>query len=273
MRRLLRKTFVLIMTTLMALTIMSRPGDATPQTGSNSPGAITPVQVGPSSGGGGITVTFTVGSGSGSPGQGAAGGPAGGGLGGGPGNGSAPVNPWNPANIAACQAQSGGLGVLIPCPQAGPAAPAAPPPPQPGASIVSGATLTLQRQLPQPSLTVQPGYAVTGLRAYLQIGTPDNRPFTFQGFENAVSMLCSWTSFDVAWGDGTVDNGVSSTGGPWPNGDVTHVYQQASPQDDLMVTEHWSCPWHDQIGGAGLLALETQGDLPLEVREIQTVEG
>jgi hypothetical protein len=127
--------------------------------------------------------------------------------------------------------------------------------------------------LPQPTLRVEPGYAVTGLRAYLQIGSPDHLPFVFQGFHNAVSMACSWTGFDVAWGDGTVDNGVTSTGGPWPDGNVTHVYQQASRDDDLAVTEHWACPWHDQIGGAGLLDLQTRSDLPLEVREIQTVES
>jgi hypothetical protein len=245
------------------LSIAVSAGLAAGDEGIGNPGVSAPVQVSPNAQGNGATITFT------QPGAGGGGGGTAPGAVG-PG-GPVVVNPWTPTNIAACQAQ-GGSPVLIPCPQAGPPGPPAPPP-QPGGQIVAGATLTLQQELPQPKLTVQPGYAVTGLRAYLQIDTPDNLPFTFQGFRNAVSMVCHWTSFDVAWGDGAVDTGITSTGGPWPDGDVTHVYQQASPGDDLRVTEHWSCPWHDQIGGAGILQLQTQGDLPLEIREIQTVSG
>ena len=184
------------------------------------------------------------------------------------GPGQAP-NPWTPTNIAACAAQGGGVAIIA-CPVAGPAAP--PPPPQAGATIVAGATATLQDQLPHPQLQVQPGYAVTGLTAYLQITTPTGLHFTFPGFRNAVVMTCSWDHFDVNWGDGTDDPHVTSTGGPWPDGDVTHVYQQASPSDDLHVTEYWTCPWTDQLGAAGVLHLQTANDLPLEIREIQVVE-
>lgn len=147
------------------------------------------------------------------------------------------------------------------------------PPPQSGSSIAAGATTTLQQELPRPQLTVQPGYAVTGLTAYLQIGTGNDLSFTFAGFHNAVSVVCSWDHFDVNWGDGTDDPDVRSTGGPYPDGDVTHVYQQASPSDDLHVVEYWTCPWHDQIGGAGVLQLQTANDLFLEVREVQTLNG
>jgi hypothetical protein len=52
---------------------------------------------------------------------------------------------------------------------------------------------------------------------------------------------------------------------------VTHVYQQASAQFTLGVTEHWSCAWSDQVGDAGtIVGLASAGTLALEVREIQT---
>jgi len=164
-----------------------------------------------------------------------------------------------------------GGSTLIPCLPAAGAAPPPPRPPEAGAVIIAAARVTLQRDLPEPQLVVQPGYAVTGLEAYLEIHTPDDLGFTFAGFKNAVFVTCRWTSFDVDWGDGSPAADVTSVGGPYPTGDVTHVYQQASAADDLHVTENWSCPWRDEIGGAGIVLLQSDSHLPLEIREIQTV--
>jgi hypothetical protein len=206
-------------------------------------------------GGGGGTIVVTLGGGGGGligpihlPGPGG-------------GGGVSPILPITPECFEGAPACAGG------------GAPPPPPPPEPGAEIVAGATVTLERELPVPQLTVQPGYAVTGLTAYLQIATGDNLPFTFAGFRNAVMMVCSWNHFDVKWGDGSEDPDVTSTGGPYPNGDVTHVYETASPGDDLGVTEYWSCPWHDELGAVGVVNLQTAGALPLEVRQIETVEN
>jgi len=160
---------------------------------------------------------------------------------------------------------------LIPCLPAAGAAPPPPPPPEAGAVIVAASRVTLQRELPQPALVVQPGFAVTGLAAYLEIHTADDLTFTFAGFRNAVFVTCRWTSFDVDWGDGARPADVTSVGGPYPVGDVTHVYQQASAGDDLHAAENWSCPWRDEIGGAGVLLLQSDNHLPLEIREIQAV--
>jgi hypothetical protein len=239
-----------------AMIVIAHPAYATPSRSNNGSGSVVGNSDTVSGSGGTITVGLTAG--------GAGNGPASGT--GGAGN-TAPTPP--PPVCAGPTIQTNPLQLpcgssnCIPCP----------PPPQSGGSIVAGATTTLQRQLPQPQLTVQPGYAVTGLTAYLQIGTPDNLAFTFPGFHNAVSVVCSWDHFDVNWGDGTDDPDVRSTGGPYPDGDVTHVYQQASASDDLHVVEYWSCPWHDQLGGAGVLQLQTANDLFLEVREVQTLNG
>ncbi len=180
-----------------------------------------------------------------------------------PAGGAAPAVPA----VRTCAGNS----TLIPCLPAVAAAPPPPPPPAAGAVIVAASRVTLQRQLPAPRLVVEPGYAVTGLAAYLEIHTPDDLAFTFAGFRNAVFVTCRWTSFDVDWGDGSPAVDVTSVGGPYPSGDVTHVYQQAAVADDLHVTENWSCPWRDEIGGAGVVVLQSDSHLPLEVREIQTV--
>ena len=60
--------------------------------------------------------------------------------------------------------------------------------------------------------------------------------------------------------------GSRRTGGPYPNGDVTHVYQYAAPQVTVGVTEHWSCAWSDQVGDSGDFPdyfLGDYGDNPL----------
>jgi len=185
----------------------------------------------------------------------------------GPGPGSSPA----PAAVVPAVRTCGGAVILIPCLAVPGAAPPPPPPPEAGAVIVAASRVTLQRELPEPGLVVQPGYAVTGLTAYLEIHTPDDLAFTFAGFRNAVFATCRWTSFDVDWGDGSPVAGVTSVGGPYPSGDVTHVYQQASATDDLHVTETWSCPWRDEIGGAGVVIVASDSHLPLEIREIQTL--
>ena len=126
--------------------------------------------------------------------------------------------------------------------------------------------------LPRPSLRVQPGYAVTGLTAYLEIGTPS--PWTVSIADpvrhDTITISCGHNLFDVTWGDGTPTMTTSSTGGPYPDGDVTHVYEEASPSYTLSVTEHWTCHWSAPLGAAGTLTgLRSVGELQLEVREIQ----
>ena len=92
----------------------------------------------------------------------------------------------------------------------------------------------------------------------------------FARSNDGVVVSCAATGFDVDWGDGAHTT-TSSTGGPYPTGDVTHVYQQASTGLPLGVTEHWSCAWSDRVGDAGTIAgLTSVGHLTLEIREIQT---
>jgi hypothetical protein len=152
----------------------------------------------------------------------------------------------------------------VPCPGA-----VTPPPP-------TAAQITQQwaksAHLPAPALTIRPGYAVTGLTAYLEIAahTPWTTTFADPIRLDTITASCADTGFDVDWGDGA-HTPTSSSGGPYPGGDVTHVYVQAVTHVALDVTEHWSCTWADQVGDAGTIAgLASAGTLALEVREIQT---
>ena len=152
----------------------------------------------------------------------------------------------------------------VPCPGA-----TTPPPPS--------ATQLAQQwaktaHLPVPGLTVRPGYAVTGLTAYLEIAahTPWTATFADPIRADTITASCASVGFDVDWGDGNRTS-TTSVGGPYPSGDVTHVYTQASSGVALAVTEHWSCTWADQVGDSGTISgLASAGAAPLEVREIQT---
>ncbi len=151
----------------------------------------------------------------------------------------------------------------VPCPTAGP-------PPPTASQIAQQWARTAH--LPAPGITVAPGFAVTGLTAYLQIAahTPWTTAFADPIRTDQIAVSCSDTGFDVDWGDGAT-TATSSIGGPYPAGDVTHAYQQASRGVPVSVTEHWSCTWSDQVGDAGTIAgLTSVGTLSLEIREIQT---
>ncbi len=128
--------------------------------------------------------------------------------------------------------------------------------------------------LPAPRLVVAPGHAVTGLTAYLEIHSPDPWAVAIPDpiRHDAIAISCVHVGFDVDWGDQGAPTHTTSAGGPYPNGDVTHAYQWASPDDTLAVTEHWSCAWGDPLGDAGAInGLVSAAQLPLEVREIQAI--
>jgi len=147
-----------------------------------------------------------------------------------------------------------------------------PGPPAPTAADIA-MSWSQSSTLPNPRLRVQPGFAVTGLTAYLEIGTPS--PLTIAIPDpvrhDTISISCGHISFDVNWGDGSPIQQTSSTGGPYPDGEVNHVYQQAAPSYTIAVTEHWGCRWSDPLGNGGTLTdLRSAGQLPIEVREIQS---
>lgn len=110
---------------------------------------------------------------------------------------------------------------------------------------------------PAPKPYIAPGRAITGLRAYLEPRSPtavsDVRPTPLGDIR-----LDATGSYYVDWGDARTGP-HSGPGGPWPNGNISHVYTNRGTYD-VLVTEAWTVHW--QVAGAsGTLNVTTDGGL------------
>lgn len=126
-------------------------------------------------------------------------------------------------------------------------------------------------RLPQPQPNVDPGYAVTGLKAYLETGNRTSH--TFDPIDTVLGPLriSATSSYTVNWGDGSVTGPYDTNGGKYPDGTITHVYQDAETVD-ITVTQNWTAQW-SLAGQSGTIGgLQSSGELPgFEVREVQAV--
>ena len=127
-------------------------------------------------------------------------------------------------------------------------------------------------ELPDPQLQIKPGYAITGKPIYLEITSPRTIRTTTTAFGHAVELTVT-SVLDIDWGDGTpVERNVTRQGGPWPTGDITHVYTDTTNQAPVRVTQRWKASW--RVGSqTGVIAdqLFTESTLLLPVRELQAV--
>jgi hypothetical protein len=129
-------------------------------------------------------------------------------------------------------------------------------------------------QLPVPLPTIPPGRALTGLAAHLDAGT--DLATTIEADLGAGHLVLDATSTIVVdWGDGVVDGPLETTGGPWPAGDIVHVYPTVGTVD-VTVTQTWSVVW--AYGGfTGTIAtldgapIETTATVVLPVDQVQAV--
>lgn len=128
-------------------------------------------------------------------------------------------------------------------------------------------------KLERPAPRIQPGEAITGKAAYLEIGGARDGAWHFDEYGYGIDLSAT-SVYDVDWGDGEWSRAVTSNGGPWPSGDVRHVYTQAGT---FTVTVHqvWSATY--SINGAGGPvpgALQTQGTIAdFPVIEVQAVRN
>jgi hypothetical protein len=104
---------------------------------------------------------------------------------------------------------------------------------------------TVVGQLALPTPWIGPGEAITGMRAYLETGRPlTYGPVTFSnlplGDLTADVIITATATYDVDWGDGTVTNGLTDPGGPYPDGRVTHLYSHAASEVVVAVTDTWT---------------------------------
>jgi len=142
----------------------------------------------------------------------------------------------------------------------------------PAAAIAAWAD---QADLPPPILEVQPGSAIAGKAAYLEIGGPRDGTWHFEAHGWSIDISAAST-YKVDWGDGTIESGLTSQGGPWPHGDIRHTYLTAGGFT-IDVTQNWTADWtasgHGRVRSGridGLLWTRAElVDFPVE--EVQAV--
>jgi hypothetical protein len=130
------------------------------------------------------------------------------------------------------------------------------------------------RLLPRPQLTVVPDYAIVGKKVYLQIGGRLRTTFAVPNPIGADIGIHATSRYVVDWGDGSPPTTTTSQGGPWPDGDVTHVYDTAAAAVTIRVVQQWSARWSAGGAGSGTLDdLRTGGELTMRVEQVQPVRN
>lgn len=143
----------------------------------------------------------------------------------------------------------------------------APPPPISPQEIVEQTLVNVR--LPEPQPNVDPGYAVTGLRAYLETGNSTTHTFPTISTVLGPLSISATSTYTVNWGDGTTTGPHSTSGGKYPNGTITHVYGNTGVVD-ITVTQNWTATW-SLAGQSGTISgLSSSGTIDdFVVREIQ----
>jgi hypothetical protein len=153
-----------------------------------------------------------------------------------------------------------------------PLCPGSLPPPQ---VTAPSAALLLWRdrvKLPPPAPRIAPGWGIVGKEAFLEIGgARDPAPWTFTAFGYTIT-ISAHSRYEVDWGDGTRASGLTSQGGPWPDGRITHPYE-VDGTFRVTVRQRWTATWSATDGEQGAIddGLLTVGALDFPVRELQAV--
>ncbi len=126
------------------------------------------------------------------------------------------------------------------------------------------------KQLPSPHPRVPPGYAITGLPAYLVCGDADivtvQRPTPLGEL-----TITAQATYDVSWGDGTTSDGLSGPCTPWPDGAVDHTYDDTGTYN-VDVEQVWHVTWALGSDSGSFGDVTTTGAIEdLGVRQVQGV--
>lgn len=105
--------------------------------------------------------------------------------------------------------------------------------------------------LPVPRPAIPPGYAITGMPAYLVTNsTTAPAPYVFPTPLGQLRIIATG-EYLVDWGDSRSpgwDGPFPFEGQPWPNGRISHAYDDVGSVT-VVVRELWSARW--VLGGAG----------------------
>ncbi|MDP8976931.1 MAG: hypothetical protein M3N28_11310 [Actinomycetota bacterium] len=123
---------------------------------------------------------------------------------------------------------------------------------------------------PAPKPYIAPGKVITGLRAFLEPRSPttvsDVRPTPLGDIQ-----LNAAGEYYVNWGDAKTGP-HPGPGGPWPNGNISHVYTHRGVFD-VQVTVAWTVRWQ-MAGTSGTLNVSTDGALRgFPVEQLQAVRN
>ena len=140
-------------------------------------------------------------------------------------------------------------------------------------------TETITDQLPRPAPSVPPGYAMTGMAAYLVtdhelVYGPVDHEVDLEIMQLTVRVNGTATT-TVDWGDGTVLT-YDQPGLAYPDGEVTHTYADAGDVT-IQITDSWRLTYDVYRGGELIISNVLELDLApvaledLEVRQLQSV--
>ena len=129
----------------------------------------------------------------------------------------------------------------------------------------------LAQRLPAPVLRIAPGRAITGKDAFLEIDPGGGGEMSFPNpFGGPDAHVVARASYRVDWGDGTSTT-TTSRGGPWPGGDLRHVWANVG-RYDVVVTATWGATWSAQSDAGTIEGLVTVGRLDqFPVTQVQAV--
>ena len=109
----------------------------------------------------------------------------------------------------------------------------------------------IQNQLPIPHFSVPPGFALTGLPAFLTASCTTSKTF-YDNTAAGTATIDATGELWVRWDSGQGWSGpYDSSGLPWPNGTIAHVFE-TNGTATVSVKETWSASW-SLAGAAGTL--------------------
>jgi hypothetical protein len=128
--------------------------------------------------------------------------------------------------------------------------------------------------LPKPDPQVPPGYAVTGLPAYLVTnGTLHPAPYQTNTPLGPLTIVATGT-YSVDWGDNsspTWTGPYRQEGQAYPNGTISHTFDNVGTVT-ITVVENWTATWTLGPDHGVLPNLETRAAIPnLQIRQLQAV--
>jgi hypothetical protein len=146
-----------------------------------------------------------------------------------------------------------------------PAAPALPSP----ATVAQQFWVTVP--LPVPNPTIPPGWAITGLPAYL-VTNGTVGPTTFDEATILGNLAITATgTYTIDWGDGTTSGPFDTEGLAWPTGSITHTYDDVGTVT-VTVDEDWTATWSIGPANGTLDQLQTHATITgFHIRQIQAV--